>query len=138
MPEYINTSRKGTSYAQGKLYKRGEVVILDKSYAEKKPGSWKLLSDYKKEQEAARETNALRETPAEQVARLTKELKVATAANSKIAKAQEQNPNLVVKPEEKPMEYKDMLKKAKELGYEGTGKKPEVESFLKEKEKEVK
>jgi hypothetical protein len=95
MPEYINTSRKGSSYSNGKLYRAGDIAILSKEYADKKTNSWKLFDDYKKEQLEAREASALKETPAETIKRLNKELKAAKAADAKTRKNEETIPNLV-------------------------------------------
>ena len=101
MPEYINTTKRNYSYAKGKIYRPGDIAILDKEYAESKPNSWMLLSEYEAKQRASAEQDALRETPEEKVKRLERELKLAKKAEADLLKAKEktvdseQNPELM-------------------------------------------
>lgn len=131
MPKYINV-RPGGSVSQGKFYREGEEAILSETYVEKKNAvskgkkSWMLASEYQKRQEAAAEESARHETPEDAVKRLKKELAKAEAINSKIKKTAEKLGDSA----EDTREYASELKKAKELGYNGSTKKEAVFSWL--------
>lgn len=129
MPEYININTKTNTYIAGSgLYKPFDKAILTEETAKKDPKTWKLLSEYNKEQELLREKDALKETPEAKIKRLEHELRVANKEKKEGMIEKETG----VEKTDPLKEHREKLAKAKELGYKGTGKKEEINAFLEE------